>query len=127
MYLQFGESLPVEEALVVEVPAGIVSKPELLATLYQQLGCPGAGANWDALFDTLCDLSWLQARPVVIRHADLPFAAGRKSRAVYLQILNEAVRRHQQVKSPPPQLSVEFPAESQTAATQLLAGRGSLD
>jgi RNAse (barnase) inhibitor barstar len=43
--------------VLVNVPKAINSKADLLALLARDLSFPDAfGANWDALFDCLCDL-----------------------------------------------------------------------
>ncbi|QDV32124.1 Barstar (barnase inhibitor) [Planctopirus ephydatiae] len=91
----------------VTIPARISSKQTLLEIYSQQLRCPWFGHNWDALADALNDLSWLHDRPVVIRHEDLPFGPGRRSRNVYLDVLAEAVSRWQ--VDDPGRLRVLFP------------------
>lgn len=103
----------------VTIPAGIVTKQALLECYARQLGCPWFGSNWDALADALNDLSWLNDRPVIIRHADLPFGAGRRSRKIYLEVLADAVSRWQMDR--PGYLKVEFP-ETHLASIRTLAG-----
>jgi len=81
-----------ESALVVRVPRGIRSKEKLLAILADKLRLPGYfGGNWDALEDSLRDLTWLPAGcGVVVEHEDLPFGAGGKNRELYLAVLHSA-------------------------------------
>lgn len=104
----------------VTIPARISSKQTLLEIYSRQLGCPWFGHNWDALADALNDLSWLHDRPVVIRHDDLPFGPGRRSRSLYLDILAEAVSRWQ--VDNPGRLRVLFP-EADLAGLCSLAPR----
>ena len=79
-------------ALVVRMPRGIRSKEKLLMILADKLRLPGYfGGNWDALEDSLRDLTWLPAKQaVIIVHEDLPFGAGGENRGIYLAILHEA-------------------------------------
>ncbi|MFZ5502074.1 MAG: barstar family protein [Pseudomonadota bacterium] len=43
---------------------GVKGKPKLLGALARAIDCPDTfGANWDALADVLCDLSWQGATP----------------------------------------------------------------
>lgn len=49
------------------------------------------GFNWDALFDCLCDLTWLKADTrVVLRHQDIP-ALTKRNTQTYLKVLGDAV------------------------------------
>lgn len=77
---------------VVRVPRKIHSKRTLLKSLAQRLQLPGwFGGNWDALEDSLRDLTWLpEEESVAIVHEDLPFGRG-ESRGIYLEILRSAM------------------------------------
>lgn len=78
-------------ACVVYLPTGIRSKQTLFKCLAQRLQLPGwFGGNWDALEDSLRDLTWLpEGQAVAIVHEDLPFGAG-ESRETYFAILKSA-------------------------------------
>ena len=80
------------QTLEVNVPAGIVSPFELLRVLSDGLKFPSYfGHNWNALFDCLCDFTWLEERTrVVIRHHDGP-ALLPPDRDAYLKTLCDAV------------------------------------
>jgi hypothetical protein len=92
------------------IPPGITTKQSLMEVYANGLHCPWFGRNWDALADALNDLSWLDGQPVVIRHHDLPFDPGRRSRLVYLDILAEAASRWQ--TDEPGRLTIEFPTHT---------------
>jgi hypothetical protein len=96
--------------LVVVVPPGLATKAELLAELAAGLRLPPwFGHNWDALYDALCDLSHLEARRVLIAHADLPLADP-DERATYLDLLRDALdRRGRAGEVRDPRLLVAFP------------------
>lgn len=69
------------------------------------------GWNWDALEECLCDLSWLPAdRPIVLVHEDLPFGAGGQNRAVYLDVLRDALAYWDSVEGR--SLQVVFPQDA---------------
>jgi hypothetical protein len=94
--------------LIVRIPSGIRSKRKLLAILARRLRFPQYfGWNWDALEELLGDLSWLPAdQRIVIEHVDLPFGAGGENRAIYVDILRQAVAKQ------PARLQVVLPGET---------------
>jgi hypothetical protein len=60
-------------ARVVDVPPSLATKDELVSTLGRLLGVPDHfGSNWDALDESLRDLSWVPEHTVIIRHAGVP-------------------------------------------------------
>jgi RNAse (barnase) inhibitor barstar len=81
-----------KDNFVLEVPAGITSKAELLRVL-ADAGCfpDYFGWNWDALVDCLCDLSWISEKQVVIFHRDLPVRGDLSECRIYLEILQTAL------------------------------------
>lgn len=74
------------------IPAGITDATELLDVLANQLRFPVYfGRNWDALFDCLCDFSWLsEPTQIVIQHEDVP-CLPTDQHEVYLKVLCDAV------------------------------------
>lgn len=80
-------------AIVVQIPAGIRDKQFLLRVLAAGLSFPDYfGWNWDALDECLRDLSWIKASgTVVLRHSDVPFEDDSDNRAIYTEILKEAI------------------------------------
>jgi RNAse (barnase) inhibitor barstar len=92
---EFSDSLD-EEAFngdfVLEVPAGIQSKRELLEALARAGRFPDYfGRNWDALSDCLRDLQWISEKHIVIVHGDVPLRSNPKECKIYLDILREAI------------------------------------
>ncbi len=64
---------------------------ELLRSLYYVLWFPGYfGFNWDALYDSLRDLSWMPCKKVVLVHESLPRLNNEDLR-VYLEVLRDSV------------------------------------
>ena len=73
------------------MPAGIVSKQQLLEVLARGLRFPDYfGYNWDALWDCLRDFHWMTERRVVIVHEELPTLL-EHDLVIYLELLNDAV------------------------------------
>ncbi len=61
--------IPEKSSITVQIPAGVNSVGELISSIATQLKFPYRHAeNWNALFDTLCDLSWVPQRTVIINH-----------------------------------------------------------
>jgi hypothetical protein len=117
------EDADVSAALVVDVPSGIETKEALFAELAERLRFPDYfGANWDALWECIRDLSWLPGGPIVLRHHDLPLAADIASLKKYLSILGDTVEKKWTV---PGQrlcdLVVVFPAEARDQIAWLLS------
>jgi RNAse (barnase) inhibitor barstar len=78
------------DAFVMFVSTGITNKQLLLDNFYNKLNFPDYfGFNWDALFECLRDLSWMNEKVVMIIHKDLPLLT-RKERKTYLDILADA-------------------------------------
>lgn len=86
-------SAPDAGVLVAVIPSGITRKSQLFQVLRAQLKLPEYfGDNWDALDECLRDWSWLEGyQRVRLMHADIPFQPGRRSRRIYLQILQDAL------------------------------------
>lgn len=75
----------------VTVPKSVSSKADLLRLLSCGLSFPNTfGANWDALYDCLCDLSWIREKRVVIAHESVPTLPADDQRK-YLGVLRDAV------------------------------------
>lgn len=80
------------EKFLLEVPAGIQSKGELLEAVAKAGKFPEYfGGNWDALQDCLRDFEWIREKQVVIMHSDVPLNANPADCRIYLEILREAV------------------------------------
>ena len=85
-----GRDAPGEEFLL-EVPAGIQSKGELLEALARAGQFPEYfGGNWDALLDCLRDFGWVREKQIVIVHSDVPLYANPVDCRIYLETLREA-------------------------------------
>ena len=104
---QFGD------ARIVRVPHGLETKQQLLDTLARGLDLPDYfGWNWDALDECLRDLSWIEhPRRIVLLHEGVPFPDGSDDRAIYLDLLKNAVSSWG--PGAPHELIVVFPRECQ--------------
>lgn len=110
-----------ERRVQARIPAGIETKKQLLDALDASLGFPEYfGGNWDALWDCICDLSWLEPVQIVLLHEDLPMQSDDASRAKYLAILRDAVAVWS--KKPEHDLVVVFPEEVEGMIGDLMAG-----
>ncbi len=75
----------------IRVPNDRYSKDTLLETLSREGRFPIAVNNWDALLDSLRDLSWIEARKIVMLHESLPLADEPAACRSYLNVLSTAV------------------------------------
>jgi len=106
------------DSLAVTIPSGVTSKEELLHVLAIGLAIPHFGFNWDALEDSLRDLSWVSAYAVLIIHDELPHLAPTDLKN-YLEILVSAAatwRLHAQEHS----LLAVFPPTAYEAVVRLV-------
>ena len=79
------------EVFYVRIDPAITVSEELLKALYYSLWFPGYfGFNWDALYDCLCDLTWVPFYKVVLVHESLPNLPENEL-VVYLKILHDAI------------------------------------
>jgi RNAse (barnase) inhibitor barstar len=102
------ESASYGAVVCAAIPANIIRKQVLFATLANQLSFPDHfGENWDAFEECLRDLSWLPAGLVVLTHADVPLVNDVPNARIYLAILSDAVRK--MTKSEDHALSIVFP------------------
>lgn len=106
------------DAWTVPIPAGISIKMELLAAVAGALKFPGYfGWNWDAFDECLRDLSWIETpRQIVLVHNDIPLPAASEDRAIYLEILRDAVQSWG--PGQPHELIVVFPTRCRPELTQ---------
>jgi hypothetical protein len=117
---------------ILEVPAGIQSKGELLEALARAGQFPNYfGRNWDALLDCLRDFNWIHEKQIVIKHSDMPLRAHPTDCRTYLEILREAANDWTRTASRPSaaetstfpdhELRVLFPAFERSAVSDVLS------
>jgi len=85
-------------------------KDELMEELKLKLNFPDYfGSNWDALFDCLCDLSWIHEGVIIIKHRDIP-KLSIQDLEIYKDILQDAIYSWNDDETH--KLIVEFPTLS---------------
>lgn len=117
----FADEVPaIDNSVVMRVPPRINRKRQLMLEYVRRLGFPRYfGWNWDAFYDCLCDLEWLDGvKQVILAHEDVPFTEGSEHREVYLRLLADAVQTLK--RSPSIDLVVSFPAGTQLEVAQAL-------
>lgn len=118
----FVDELPARDgSVLMRIPRGIKRKRQLMLEYVRRLGFPKYfGWNWDAFYDCLCDLEWLEgAKQVILAHEDVPFVAGSEHRETYLRLLADAVQTLK--RTPSIDLVVSFPQGCQLEISQALA------
>lgn len=107
------------EDWLVRVPAGLTSTDDLMDLVFRGLRFPGwAGENWNAMWDCIRDLSWIESRRVVLVHEDVPEIPEGDLRE-YLLVLADAVADWRS-RAPAHELRVTFPARARTAIESAL-------
>lgn len=72
----------------VIIPSNINEKLDLFDSYNKQLNFPSYfGYNWDALYDCMVDLSWINEHTIQIIHNDIPFKSNQDKRTIYLKLL----------------------------------------
>ena len=76
------------EDKVVFIPANISRKEDLFDLLSVELKFPSYfGKNWDALYDCLSDLHWIENKKTWIIHNDIPLKCSGSDFDKYVEIL----------------------------------------
>jgi RNAse (barnase) inhibitor barstar len=104
---------------VASVPSDLPDRQTLFDALAKKLHFPAYfGHNWDALYDVLCDFSWITSRRIILVHDELPVGMGEDNLRVYLKILRDAVKCWQPGEAH--ELVVVFPSSSQEVIHSIL-------
>ena len=117
-FYRAGESPPKNCGDVVHMPQGITDKRSLLHLFAARLSFPKYfGSNWDALDESLSDLSWLKTSLVCIWHKDIPLAANPDEARRYLLVLDNVLSNPGSV-----QLRASFPETAKADLMALVSG-----
>ncbi len=112
----FDARLDPERDFIARIPRGVSSREALFDVLSRELRLPSYfGRNWDALSDSLRDLSWITKRRVVLIHDELP-KLGDEDLANYLAVLVDAARDWKPDEAH--ELVVVFPKDAQQALSR---------
>jgi len=110
------------DAKVAHIFGSASTKLELLDAIAAALNFPGYfGRNWDAFWDCICDLSWLDAHTIAMVHDDIPRALPKFELSTYVHTLAEAVVDWKPGEAH--QLVVAFPATCRQEVERILADR----
>ena len=106
---------------VIEVPAGITSKPQLMRELVRLLPLPDYfGGNWDALDECFRDLLLDDGRkPLCLLHRDLPLDQDLQDCRDYLTLLDDTLAWAQETATC--EFMVVFPTSAASAVERLMA------
>lgn len=102
------------EGHVVEVPANMHDKAELLAFLARAIPLPDYfGHNWDALEECLVEIGEAKGAKIILLHHDVPLEDEPSDQRTYLEILDSVARGSER-------LSVIFPEEYREQVADIL-------
>jgi RNAse (barnase) inhibitor barstar len=74
-----------------EIPMGIADVDQLMESMADKMNFPSYfGSNWNALFDCLADLGWIDEKFVFIIHRDIP-KLDMDQILIYIKVLKDAV------------------------------------
>jgi hypothetical protein len=109
---------------VLRVPPSVGTKSDLLTEIAEAGKFPAYfGANWDALLDSLADLSWIDEFHVIVIHSDIPLVDDHNNRRIYLDLLRTVLEdwllRGVQARH---RLSVLFPINCRATIGSILDG-----
>jgi hypothetical protein len=111
------------DAIVIEIPTGIKTKEELLTIYNDVLQEAGMtfGMNWDALYDVLTDMSYLEdiATEIMVVHQDIPLINDKPELASYIEVLGDSLDYHRKKMKRRAPLEVYFPASAEAEINSL--------
>ena len=85
------EIRPNENPKITIIPSSIADKEEILNFYAQELYFPEYfGQNWNALYDCLCDLTWLPQNQIKIIHNNVTLLND-EDQKIYLKLLDDAI------------------------------------
>lgn len=116
------DRIAAETSGVVEIPAGITNKGQLMQVLVRAVPLPDYfGGNWDALDECLRDRLLEDGRlPFCLLHRDLPLGQDTQDCRDYLFLLNDTLVWSK--KSATCEFTVLFPQEAASAVERILGG-----
>ncbi len=109
-----------DSAFVIHLSNRIKSKDELLHELSKKLRFPDYfGKNWDALYDCLTDLTWLEQKEIMIVHHKIPMLNENEIK-IYLTILVDAINLWK--KNEEHELEIFFPSSAEAVLKLYIEG-----
>lgn len=76
----------------IEIPRSMNSKKDLIGLFRKELKFPDYfGSNWDAFYDILSDLYWLDVKEVVVYHDSLP-QLNKDDLLIYIEIIRDLLK-----------------------------------
>lgn len=94
-YLLAFENKKIKEGnfeIFFEVPGSLSSKKDLINLFRNELNFPDkTGSNWDAFYDILSDLYWLDIKEVVVYHDSLP-QLNENDLIIYLETIRDLLK-----------------------------------
>jgi RNAse (barnase) inhibitor barstar len=107
MYIGSEKQLNHKEKLFL-IKKNIIDKSELFDIYAEQLSFPYYfGRNWDALYDCLMDLNWIEEKSISIVHSDIPFINDKADRNTYINLLYDVIRANENDKKH--KINIYFP------------------
>ena len=110
-----------ERDFVAWIPEGMRTGRELFEILDRELQLPAYfGFNWNALWDCIRDLSWIDSKRIILVHKAVPELEQEELR-IYLQLISDAVEHAKSSKAEENhELVVIFPPEARQEIEKVL-------
>ena len=78
----------------IEIPSSLNTEKNLISFYRKELNFPeyfGSNSNWDAFYDILSDLYWLDVKEVVVYHDSLP-QLNKDDLLIYIEIIRDLLK-----------------------------------
>lgn len=108
---------------ILRIPRNIYDEASIFEFYDKTLNIPeNYGKNWDAFFDNLKCLSFINERNVIALHEDIPLYNKNESKRIYIEILFDTVRHWWEF--PQHKFYVYFPENCREEVVRIVENRG---
>jgi RNAse (barnase) inhibitor barstar len=91
IFVETPQSYLCNNSFIVKMSEDVCNKDDIIRDFSEKLAFPSSfGNNWDALYDSLCDLHWINEERIIILYNYIPFLEKNEAKII-LNIFNDVL------------------------------------